>query len=58
MENYRQGHLGVPVGPGLGVELDRDRVQRYAEMYRTHGDAEFSFHHPEALNCSPALPKF
>jgi L-alanine-DL-glutamate epimerase-like enolase superfamily enzyme len=58
VENYRDGHLDVPSGPGLGVELDRDRVERYAELYRTHGDAEFAFHHPDALTCAPALPKF
>ncbi len=57
-ENYRNGCLDVPSGPGLGVELDRDRVERYAELYRTEGDAEFSFHHPDALRCAPALPKF
>jgi L-alanine-DL-glutamate epimerase-like enolase superfamily enzyme len=58
IENYRNGHLDVPSGPGLGIELDRDRVERYAELYRTQGDTEFSFHHPEALTCAPALPKF
>jgi L-alanine-DL-glutamate epimerase-like enolase superfamily enzyme len=58
VENYRGGHLDVPSGPGLGVELDRNRVERYAELYRTQGDAEFAFHHPEALTCAPALPKF
>ncbi|GGJ27623.1 mandelate racemase/muconate lactonizing enzyme family protein [Streptomyces brasiliensis] len=57
-ENYRSGHLPVPDGPGLGVELDRDRVERYAELYRTKGDAEFTFHHPQALTSAPALPKF
>lgn len=57
-ENYRNGRLEVPSGPGLGVELDRERVERYAELYRTEGDTEFAFHHPEALSCAPALPKF
>lgn len=57
-ENYREGHLDVPTGPGLGVELDRDRVQRYADLYRTQGAAEFSFHHPDVLNFPAALPKF
>jgi L-alanine-DL-glutamate epimerase-like enolase superfamily enzyme len=57
-ENYRDGHMTVPTGPGLGVELDRDRVERYAELYRTEGEAEFAFHHPDASGCAPALPKF
>lgn len=58
IENYRNGHLDVPSGPGLGVELDRERVARYAELYRTKGGADFSFHHPQALTSAPALPKF
>lgn len=57
-ENYREGHLDVPTGPGLGVELDHDRVQRYAGLYRTQGAAEFAFHHPDVLNFAAALPKF
>jgi len=56
-ENYRGGHLDVPMGPGLGVDLDPERVDRYAELYRTKG-AAFSFHHPQALTSAPALPKF
>lgn len=57
-ENYHGGCLEVPSGPGLGVELDRERVARYAELYRTQGDAEFAFHHPDVLSRAPALPKF
>ena len=30
----RAGAIGVPSGPGLGVELDRDAVARAAERYR------------------------
>lgn len=56
--NYRRGHLEVPSGPGLGVELDHDRVERYAELYRKYGESEFAFHHREALSGAPALPKF
>lgn len=28
------GKIGVPDGPGLGIELDRDAVERAAELYR------------------------
>jgi hypothetical protein len=49
-------HLPVPAAPGLGVELDRDRVDRYASLYRS--GAGFGCHAPEALRSSPALPKF
>lgn len=53
---YAEGHLTVPSGPGLGVELDPERVQRYAALYRDEG-ASFGFHDPAALASSPALPK-
>ncbi|NUT11651.1 MAG: mandelate racemase, partial [Nonomuraea sp.] len=34
---YAGGAIAVPEGPGLGVTLDRDRVARYAELYRETG---------------------
>ncbi|MHB8719422.1 MAG: enolase C-terminal domain-like protein [Candidatus Dormibacteria bacterium] len=34
---YRDGAIDVPTGPGLGVELDRDRLTHYAEMYERVG---------------------
>jgi glucarate dehydratase len=34
---YREGRIRVPEGPGLGVRLDRGRVERYAELYRELG---------------------
>jgi glucarate dehydratase len=34
---YRDGGIAVPTGPGLGVELDRERLQHYAELYRRLG---------------------
>lgn len=42
------GAIGVPTGPGLGVELDRDRLRTYAELasrqsmggWTDHGDAD------------------
>lgn len=30
---YRNGAIAVPDGPGLGVELDRDKVRRYHELF-------------------------
>jgi L-alanine-DL-glutamate epimerase-like enolase superfamily enzyme len=47
----------VPRGPGLGVTLDPDKVERYAQLYRTDG-ARFAFHHPHALEGAHALPKY
>lgn len=34
---YRDGAIAVPSGPGLGVELDRDKLARYAELYERLG---------------------
>jgi glucarate dehydratase len=34
---YRGGCIAVPAAPGLGVRLDRDKVGRYAELYRRLG---------------------
>jgi glucarate dehydratase len=34
---YRHGAIAVPSGPGLGVELDRDRLGTYAELYKSLG---------------------
>ncbi|MFI6298377.1 enolase C-terminal domain-like protein [Nonomuraea sp. NPDC050790] len=34
---YSGGAIAVPSGPGLGVRLDRDKVARYAELYRELG---------------------
>jgi glucarate dehydratase len=34
---YRDGRIAVPSGPGLGVELDRDKLSKYAEYFREQG---------------------
>jgi glucarate dehydratase len=34
---YRDGAIAVPDAPGLGVRLDRDRVERWAEHHRRVG---------------------
>ena len=34
---YVGGAIALPQGPGLGVELDRDKLARYAEHYREVG---------------------
>jgi glucarate dehydratase len=35
---YVDGAIAVPDGPGLGIELDRDRLAEYAELYARIGD--------------------
>ncbi len=34
---YRDGAIAVPDAPGLGVELDREKLARYHDMYRELG---------------------
>ncbi len=53
---YENGHLAPPDGPGIGVELDREKVQRYAQLYRDEGST-FGFHDPRALAVTPLIPK-
>ncbi|MDW8262516.1 MAG: enolase C-terminal domain-like protein [Phycisphaerales bacterium] len=35
---YVKGEIAVPTGPGLGVELDREKLNQYAELYRQLGN--------------------
>lgn len=34
---YENGAIAVPDGPGLGIELDRDKLSRYSEFYKEFG---------------------
>ena len=34
---YVDGKIALPRGPGLGVELDREKLQRYSELFRREG---------------------
>ena len=45
------GSLAVPEKPGLGVELDRDRLDRYAAEYRRHA-------RPSSRDPHPAYPRY
>jgi glucarate dehydratase len=33
----RDGHIDVPLMPGLGIELDRDRLDQAHQLYLEHG---------------------
>ncbi|CAH1693833.1 Glucarate dehydratase [Hyphomicrobiales bacterium] len=35
---YKDGMIAVPQGPGLGVEIDRDKLRFYAEYFEKMGD--------------------
>jgi L-alanine-DL-glutamate epimerase-like enolase superfamily enzyme len=52
---YENGGLAVPDAPGIGVDLDRDKVGQYAELYQEKGQ-EFAFHDPAAAT-TPVMPK-
>lgn len=38
---YEGGAIAVPGGPGLGVELDRDRVAEYSELFSQLGGYQY-----------------
>jgi glucarate dehydratase len=38
---YRDGLIAVPTGPGLGVELDDDKLKEYAELYKKLGGYQY-----------------
>ena len=54
---YENGCLAVPGQPGIGVELDPDRVAKYAELYEKDG-SDFAFHASETMTRTPLMPKF
>lgn len=35
--NYQDGSIAVPKGPGLGVEVDRDKLTEYSEYFKSIG---------------------
>jgi glucarate dehydratase len=54
---YRGGCFTVPGGPGLGVELDWDKVEKYNRWYKQHGETN-EFYDRNRPNWVPALPIF
>ena len=54
---YREGYFKVPDGPGLGVELDWEKVEKYNRWYKQHG-ATNEFYDRNRPNWVPALPIF
>ena len=54
---YKEGHFEVPTGPGLGVEVDWDKVGRYHELYKKGFDRG-EFFDPRRPNWVPSLPIF
>lgn len=52
---YQDGAIAVPSGPGLGVELDREKLQQYAELYDELGDYPYD-RDPGRPGWFPLLP--
>jgi L-alanine-DL-glutamate epimerase-like enolase superfamily enzyme len=53
---YVHGRLEVPRQPGIGVDLDPERVARYAELYERKRQ-DFAFHDRAVLAATPVIPK-
>lgn len=52
---YTNGSIPVPTGPGLGVELDPDKMEKYAELYRQTGNYVYD-RDPKRPNWFPLIP--
>ncbi len=52
---WKDGKMKVPTGPGLGVTLDRQALERCHRLYLERGDA-VEFFDPRKPNWTPHLP--
>jgi glucarate dehydratase len=52
---YVDGAIAVPDGPGLGIELDRDKLAEYAELFRELGPYPYD-RDPTRPGWYPLLP--
>jgi glucarate dehydratase len=52
---YRNGCIPVPNGPGLGITLDREKLETYAELYRSLGGYPYD-RDPGRPHWYPLLP--
>jgi glucarate dehydratase len=53
---YRDGSIKIPDAPGLGVRLDRGKLERYAELYKELGGYLYD-RDPGRLDYYPLVPK-
>jgi glucarate dehydratase len=59
----RDGSIKVPTGPGLGVEIDEKKLDRYHRLYEEEGEAGFAGYStigsdPERPGWSPSFPEW
>ena len=52
---YENGSIAVPTGPGLGVELDREKLRQYSDLYRELGNYPYD-QDPQRPGWVPLLP--
>ncbi|MBX3290614.1 MAG: mandelate racemase [Acidobacteria bacterium] len=52
---YENGKIKVPDGPGLGVELDRDKLAEYSELYKRLGGYPYD-QDPLRPSWAPTIP--
>jgi glucarate dehydratase len=52
---YENGTIKVPTGPGLGVKLDREKLGKYAELYRKLGGYPYD-QDPLRPGWAPTIP--
>lgn len=55
--HFTDGRLAVPQGPGLGVELDPEKLHRYAKLYESTPETD-EFRDPNDPSWWPSLPLF
>jgi len=54
---YEDGQLSLPSGPGLGVSLDTDQVEKYHRYWQDHGEVA-EVYDPRRPGWIPDLPIF
>lgn len=52
---YEAGSIKVPEGPGLGVKLNREKLQRYSELYKRLGSYPYD-QDPLRPGWAPTIP--
>ena len=48
---FVDGAIPVPTGPGLGIELDRDALEFYGDIYKQYGEFEGYDRSPRSRRC-------
>ena len=52
---YKDGAIKVPDAPGLGVRLDRQKLAKYADLYRSQGNSAYDMD-PSLPGCATLVP--